>query len=353
MGEYKKTLIPVITVIIMLFLYGFAKRGIYVQYDIIPNYENAPATDRISALSETYRHVFSILSALLSPSPDLPPDTSPPPPDIITQPPETEPNTPPPPATFSADEAIDAEPPIIYIKTFTYGKSEMGRNLICHRCKGAAAPKPYKILLVFEIHGFEDAYEKDGQLLVDIAECIFDYYKDNNDALNGCELYIVPSANPDGLLDGYTNNGFGRCQSSGYDINREFDAGKWTRNYTPRNKTGPQPLTSPESKALAELVLSIKPDIVVDFHGWLGMCFGSKDLSDYFREFHDMTYAGAFGSTNGYFAAWAKRKCGRALLYEFPSPLAYPDKTRFITNNSEKVIQGLNKIFREIEEIIP
>ena len=94
MGEYKKTLIPVITVIIMLFI-RVCKRGIYVQYDIIPNYENARQPTGL-AHYRTYRHVFSILSALLSPSPDLPPDTSPPPPDIITRNPRKPNQTPPP-----------------------------------------------------------------------------------------------------------------------------------------------------------------------------------------------------------------------------------------------------------------
>ena len=56
----------------------------------------------------------------------------------------------------------------------------------------------------FAIHGFEDAFDYDGQLLVKIAENIISYYEANYDKLGSYELYIIKCSNPDGTYEGYT-----------------------------------------------------------------------------------------------------------------------------------------------------
>ncbi len=227
--------------------------------------------------------------------------------------------------------------------TFVYGQSEAGRDLFCHRLRSETGEHKYAILLVFEIHGFEDAFDRDGQLLCDIAQYLLSYYRENIGALRGCELYIVPSANPDGLLDGVSCYGFGRCQKSGYDINREFDTGNWSPNYSSRNKTGDTPLTSCESIALYNLVMSVNPDIVVDFHGWLDMYIGDRALYECFSAYQPMRYQSPFSSRSGYFSAWAATVADRALLYEFPWPTGY-SKPYYVSTNGLKVAKGLNRI---------
>lgn len=349
MKKYKKMLFSVLIAVITLFLYRFARQGIFAQRIISRGYESNPAIRRIFPLAETYQYVFTILSGFMVPLPDK---TSPPPTDDLSN--SGTDLVLPPALRSSPDKNADKTvAPESHMEKFIYGKSEMGRDLLCYKLSGTDSQKFYKILLVFEIHGFEDAYERDGQLLVDIAYNILNYYRNNPEKLNGCKLYIIPSANPDGLIDGYTQNGFGRCQSSGYDINREFDTGRWSQNNTPRNMTGTKPLASPESSALAGLVLSIKPDIVVDFHGWLEMYRGDEILYQYFNKFHDMKHGGSFSDASGFFAAWAELQCGRALLYEFPFPLDYSNKAHFISSNKRNVIRGLNEIFREILIIVP
>lgn len=94
-----------------------------------------------------------------------------------------------------------------------YGKSGLGKNLICYKIS-PVSPVKGKILMTYEIHGFEDDYPRDGQVLVAMGNSLIDYFSKNRTLLGGYELYIVPSANPDGLSNGTTQDGKGRCQIS-------------------------------------------------------------------------------------------------------------------------------------------
>ena len=205
----------------------------------------------------------------------------------------------------------------INISSFTYGKSELGRDLICYSIE----PENYSktILLEFEIHGFEDSYAHDGQDLVDTANELIKYYSNAED-LNNTRLLIIPSANPDGLIDGTTNNGFGRCNVKGIDLNRDFDA-----NYKPfstvRNYTQ-SAFSAVESRALRDLCTQYKPDIVIDFHGWESSLIGDIELCVPFKEEMGLRITHAFTSTNanGYFSNWAHQQGALAMLVEFTSP---------------------------------
>ena len=111
-------------------------------------------------------------------------------------------------------------------------------------------PKPTKIVLVtFEIHGWDDSYGGDGQVLVNMGNAAISYFTAHPNELKTTSLYVVSSANPDGLISGWTNNGPGRCQISlGVDINRDFGY-QWVRRTNARNKTL-APFSSPEARAL-------------------------------------------------------------------------------------------------------
>ncbi len=205
----------------------------------------------------------------------------------------------------------------ISTSSFVYGKSELGRDLVCY----SISPENYSktILLEFEIHGFEDSYAHDGQVLVDTANALIEYYSNVED-LNNTRLLIIPSANPDGLIDGTTNNGFGRCNAKGIDLNRDFDANykifSTSRNYTQ------YAFSAAESRALRDLYNEYTPNIVIDFHGWESSLIGDIELSTPFNEEMGLRISHAFTSTNanGYFSNWAHQQGSLAMLVEFTSP---------------------------------
>ncbi len=143
--------------------------------------------------------------------------------------------------------------------SFKFGSSVLGRDMVCWSIQ----PDSYSrtVLLNFAIHGWEDSYVADGQLLVDLGNALVEYYSFSSD-LKGCRLLIIPCANPDGIAEGTTNNGFGRCNADGIDLNRDFDANHVV-NTTARNYT-PAPFSSVESQALRDLVWAADPDVVVD-----------------------------------------------------------------------------------------
>ena len=196
-----------------------------------------------------------------------------------------------------------------------YGTSELGRDLEYYSFE----PKDYSrtVLLNFAIHGFEDEYSADAQVLVDTANQLIEYYNKNFDKLKNTRLIIVPCANPDGLLDGTTNNGFGRCNAKGIDLNRDFDANYRTyssaRNYTQ------SPFSASESRALRDLVLSTKPEITIDFHGWENCTIGNYNIAQVFLEEMGLAHNVDFGTTNasGYFSNWAYQQGSAGLLVEF------------------------------------
>lgn len=212
---------------------------------------------------------------------------------------------------------IDDDDKNIVCTQFVYGSSEMGKDLICY----SIAPQNYDrtILLNFAIHGFEDNYAHDGQVLKDLALMLVEHYSQAGD-LNNTRVLIVPNANPDGLEDGYSNNTFGRCNANGVDLNRDFDANyvsySEARNYTP------YAFSASESRALRDLCLECNPEIVIDFHGWLNTTIGDQELAQIFYDEMGLAHQVGFTSTNcrGYFANWAHQNGALGLLVEFTNP---------------------------------
>ena len=197
-----------------------------------------------------------------------------------------------------------------------YGTSENGRDLTCYVLTDGEE-YARTILLNFAIHGYEDAYPADGQVLVDLAERLIGHYS-RRTTLHGCRLVIIPCANPDGLLDGHTNNGFGRCNAGGIDLNRDFDEGHYpfqnARNYTP------EPFSAAESRALRDLYWAYKPEVVMDFHGWYNEVYGASETARGVSERLGLPYFGILNSRCGFFARWAQAQGSVGLLVELPAP---------------------------------
>ena len=204
----------------------------------------------------------------------------------------------------------------VSVQEIVYGKSERGRNLVCT----VIEPTEYSrtVLLNFAIHGFEDCYDHDAQVLVDTAQLVIDRYSEA-DNLYGCRLIVVSCANPDGLLDGYTKDGFGRCNANGVDLNRDFDAAH--KVYTSARNFTQYPFSAAESRALRDLVLACKPDVVLDCHGWENCTIGDSELAKVFYEEEGLVHRVSFSdNAHGYFSYWAHQQGALALLVEFTNP---------------------------------
>lgn len=180
------------------------------------------------------------------------------------------------------------------------------------------------ILTTFALHGFEDAYAGDGQLLVDIAELVIKHYSDQPELLQFTRLIVVPCVNPDGVYASARKLGLGRYNTQGIDLNRDFD---YNWSYIAGNKaspssTGDKPFSGTESIVLRELVLKEDPDIVLDFHGWYNCCFTDDlDMRNIFNQNLNLgsptIRPKGLNPRQGYFFGWASQYA-RAALIEYP-----------------------------------
>ena len=228
--------------------------------------------------------------------------------------------------------------PVVYptYQKLSYGSSENGRDLAYY----SIAPDNYTstLLMVFAIHGYEDGYAKDGQLLVDTAEYLKNYYQNKlQTEMANTRVLIVPCANPDGLYEGTTNNGFGRCNAKGIDLNRDFDALQKVFN-SARNYTQ-YPFSAKESQALRDLIYAEDPDAVLDLHGWENCTIGDGKLADVFKTYVGLNHKTEFNSNcNGYLSYWAHLQGADSLLVEF----------RNTSIPKESVAQAIDKILEII-----
>lgn len=215
--------------------------------------------------------------------------------------------------------------------TLVYGKSGLGVNLNCARSL-PGGPAKAVILMTYEVHGYEDAFPKDGQVLVNIGNAVAQWAASNRAALGNTALYIVPSANPDGLTNGENNNGKGRCQISlGVNINRDFPT-DFKVNPDARDHTLSAPLAAPESQALTDLVAEVKPTVVIDVHGWEDHILGDQGIAPYFLPVTTTKRNTPFDAQcAGFFSLWASTQGAKAALLELPlnatvSPDPYASK---------------------------
>lgn len=206
---------------------------------------------------------------------------------------------------FAVDDDLDVQPlvaPATVTRLF-YGTTVEQQSLIYYRLR-PANPNGKKAFLTFAVHGFEDAWAQDGRALYSIAHKAIEYYGANPGKLAGWTIYIVPSANPDGMRYGVNNlreqaGAYGRCTSAGKDINRNVSAG-----------------TSREQRALKALFDEIDPTIAVDFHGWYNTYYGTAKVGGFFQRAFNAAYAGK-PSKYCYVASTGKMDCGPTLGGKF------------------------------------
>lgn len=212
-------------------------------------------------------------------------------------------------------------------------------------------PEKYNkiILLTFAQHGFEDGWYRDGQSLSSIAIDIIREFIDHPEDLGETKLLVIPCVNPDGALNGWTGTGVGRCNAQGIDINRDFDY-YWQYSAEKKFRTGESPFTTPEAQILREVVLSQKPDIIIDFHGWLNCTYGDVAIGDYFTGAFDIKRQSPADCTDDnymqqYFTGWGSQYA-RTLLVEYPPPASHENMKEL--KYSQKTIKIIKEICRSL-----
>lgn len=89
-------------------------------------------------------------------------------------------------------------------------------------------------------------------------------------------LDILPEANPDGLAAG------SRQYLSGVDPNRNWGGSDWSPDAADSNGVfrsglgGPEPFSEPETQALHDYVLAVRPALTINYHSRGGFLFGGR-----------------------------------------------------------------------------
>ena len=239
-------------------------------------------------------------------------------------------------AAVSAFDITDVRPPASAVKQ-VYGYSGAGRELVAYKFGYGS-----NVLIAgFELHGYEDNFTRDGGCLVYTADQLMRLLDQNRTLITdyGWTVYVLPSMNPDGLMDGYTNNGPGRCTTTmldehgnlvtgaGVDLNRSFPFA-WTQFATSRNYNGDRPLQAREAQALAKFIQNVRgrgTNVCLDAHGWLSQTITSNGeysvlARTFAARFPGNTYANCTNS-QGYFVSYAASLGYTSCLFEFPDGL--------------------------------
>ncbi|MDE6124055.1 MAG: hypothetical protein K2G22_02355, partial [Eubacterium sp.] len=209
---------------------------------------------------------------------------------------------------------------------YIYGTSSMGYALDAFIIDGNG--KNNKVIFMdFAVHGFEDEYAKDGQVLVQLGNALVEYYSNHPELLKDYRMVIVPCANPDGTIHGKNNyraetkGAFGRCTYTGVDMNRDFMAGRFK---------------AVESRALRDLMNKYPMKIYLNFHGWLDGVYGNPELVKIFRSNAGLTedHSNAYGATKGYIEGYVNNTFGAK------SAMVELKNTKSV--NNAKIIAAIN-----------
>ncbi len=212
------------------------------------------------------------------------------------------------------------------------------------------SPPQYKktILLTFAMHGFEDGWDYDGGSLVQIANEVIAVFTSHPEYLHQTRMIVIPCVNPDGLMRGRDDLLAGRCNGQGIDVNRDFDF-KWQYCAETKYHTGDSPFATPEANLLKDLVLAERPDLVIDFHGWLNAIYGDQEIGQYFSDALVVANQGMNNVADAFlpqtFIGWAGQHT-RAVMVEYPYPLKAANVNQL--QYSRKTIAVIKQICQEL-----
>ncbi len=155
--------------------------------------------------------------------------------------------------------------------TSVYGTSVKGRALVYYTF-GSSGPIT---MYVGAIHGSEPSSSGIMKAWIDDLEADPSLYA-------GKRVVVVPTINPDGIATGTRTN------ANGQDLNRNFPAANWTEGVG-----GTEPLSQPESKALADLTIRLRPRLLLSYHAVGSLVTGDQGG-------YSAGYANKYASMVGY-----------------------------------------------------
>ncbi|MEA2468106.1 MAG: murein peptide amidase [Thermoleophilaceae bacterium] len=159
------------------------------------------------------------------------------------------------PGSASAVATLGPGPGLPAASKVVIGHSVLGRRITAYRYGDADSPR--KALVVGNIHGDEP----EGMRVIRAI-------RSQRARIHGMDLWVIDTVNPDGLRARTRQN------ARGVDLNRNFDR-RWRRNGSPgaRYYGGRRPFSEPESRAVRDLVLRLKPAVTIWYHQPYGFVF--------------------------------------------------------------------------------
>jgi len=218
--------------------------------------------------------------------------------------------------------------------SFSIGTSQGGAPLTIQQLGSG----PRRVLIMGGQHGGPE------RNTVELVESLLDYFSSSPEELPaGLELNVLTVANPDGLAHG------SRQFLSGVDPNRNWGGGDWRSDAYDSNAQfrvglgGPEPFSEPETRALADWVLAVRPALVVNYHSAGGFMFGPRDgapgeLAAAYADVSGYNWPGGTGpgggirsplsySASGSMNVWLRESGIPAILVELSTPF-YPEVDR-------------------------
>jgi protein MpaA len=130
-------------------------------------------------------------------------------------------------------------------------------------------------------------------------------------ALARVTLVVIEDLNPDGRARGTRGN------ARKVDLNRNFPA----PGFQASSRHGPEPLSEPEARALAELVAGWRPELVLVAHSWRGQEFvnfdgPAREIAERFAATSgfELRASDELAPTPGSFGSWAGATLGLPVL---------------------------------------
>lgn len=157
---------------------------------------------------------------------------------------------------IGGDSAWSFSTRVICYTTFAIGYSVKGRPITAYQFGTGSQYQVY----MGAMHGSEQGTKR-------LMDEWFNELNVNPDRIPaGKSIVIIPAVSP----DGYAANS--RLNANGVDLNRNFASADWKQQVTlpgssaKTNAGGPNPLSEPESKAIANYIARIRPRLVMSYH---------------------------------------------------------------------------------------
>lgn len=172
------------------------------------------------------------------------------------------------------------------------GYSALGAPIHVHHIGQGART----LLLIGGIHG---GYEINTVTLIDALIAHFTAHPDEIPSTTS--LALIRALNPDGLA--FPGRAEGRFNANGVDLNRNWSCGWQAEAFWrgQRVSAGVEPLSEPETRALADYILQSRPSAVLFFHSAAGGVFaGDCNTARFGRESASPALAAIVGAAAGY-----------------------------------------------------